>query len=260
MAHTVVLIHGMFVNCRSWEGWQARLEASGIACAAPAWPYHEGDPAELRRSHPPRLGELSLQSVTQALEIVVARYEQPILIGHSLGGLVVQRLIAQRRGSMGVMLCSVAPNAMMALDWGFLRTAVEIANPLRGDDIFTLDVETFHERFANTMTRAEADAAYARYIMPESRNVLRDALAEPGRVDVDRPHPPLLFIAAAEDRAIPPELVRKNAAAYSDPGSIVACHEFPGRSHVIQAERGWEEVADFVTGWIAAQGAAQSSP
>jgi pimeloyl-ACP methyl ester carboxylesterase len=252
MPHTVILIHGMFVNPRSWEHWQRFFEARGMRCIAPAWPYHEGDPAELRRNVPPRLGELSLQSVTHALEIVAARYERPILIGHSLGGLVVQRLMGEGRGGMGITLCSVAPNAMFSLDWGFLKTGVEIVNPLKGDQIFPLDFETFHERFANTMSREDALAAYERYVMHESRNVVRDLLGEPGRIDVHVPHAPLFFIAAEEDRVISPELVRKNAAAYTDRESVVEYRVFPRRSHFMQGEHGWEEVAEAAASWIEA--------
>jgi alpha-beta hydrolase superfamily lysophospholipase len=251
MPPTLVLIHGMFVNPLSWEAWQRYFETMGMRCIAPAWPYHEGEPARLRADVPPRLGELSLQSVTQAIEIVVARYDHPVLVGHSLGGLVVQRLIAARRGSLGITLCSVAPNAMVSLDWGLLRTGAEIANPLKGDQIHTLDRDTFHERFANKMTREEAMEAYERYVLPESRNVVRDALGEPGQVDVDRAHAPLLFIAAGADRVIPPELVQKNAAAYTHRESIVEVRVFEDRCHFIQAQRGWETVAAYIVEWIA---------
>lgn len=44
----VMLIHGAWLNSKSWEHWPSRLEGQGRTVAAPDWPGDEGDPAELR--------------------------------------------------------------------------------------------------------------------------------------------------------------------------------------------------------------------
>lgn len=253
MSKQIVFIHGMFLNSKSWEPWMDYFETRGYDCHAPDWPLHAGDPATLRRSPSAGLGALRLDTVIDAMREQVRALDRPILIGHSLGGLIVQRLIAEGLGSLGVTVCSVAPNRMLALDWGLLKNSAAIANPLEGDTPCPMDADGFHASFGNTMPRAASDAAFFEYALGESRNVLRDALGDAGRVDVAAPHAPLLFIGAEKDEIIPSKLVRKNAYAYTDEDSRADYREFRNRGHFICGQPGWEEVAGFVANWLSAQ-------
>ena len=51
MTKTIVLVHGAWLNSRSWEGFKARYEAQGHTVIAPDWPYDDRPP-ELLRTHP----------------------------------------------------------------------------------------------------------------------------------------------------------------------------------------------------------------
>ncbi|MCC6172608.1 MAG: alpha/beta hydrolase [Gammaproteobacteria bacterium] len=246
----IVFIHGMFLNPRSWQPWVRFFEERGHRCHAPAWPLHEGDPQALRENPPPGLGKLSLAAVVDAMERVVAPLERPILVGHSVGGLIVQILVGRGHGSAGVPICSVAPNRMLSLDWSFFRNSASITNPLKGDALYPMDADGFHRNFANTLPRADSDAAWQRYAMHESRNVLRDCMGDDGKVDLDAAHAPLLFVAADRDEIIPPELCRKNARAYTHPGSRADYVEFENRGHFICGEPQWEEVASHIENWV----------
>ena len=256
MSNTIMMIHGMFLNPRSWEPWQHYFQRKGYDCIAPAWPLHSGDPAALRANTPADLGKLSLEAVIEAMKEAAAPYDNPILIGHSVGGLIVQKLLSQGIGSLGVPICSVAPNRMMSLDWGMLRNIASITNPLKGDELYPMDADGFFQNFGNTMQRPDSDAAYTKYAMPESRNVLRDCLTDAGKIDLDRKHVPLLFISAEKDEIIPPSLCAKNAHAYTDQGSRAAHREFKNRGHFICGQPQWEEVASYIETWIEGQSAA----
>lgn len=247
---TAMFVHGMFLNPKSWAGWRSYFEQRGYECVAPAWPLHEGDPADLREHVPPGLGELSLDAVLAAMERAAAPYSDLALIGHSVGGLLVQRLIARGVGRYGVPICSVAPNRMLAFDWSFLRNSAAITNPLAGNSVYPMTAEGFHKNFANTLSEREAEAAWRMYAMHESRNVLRDCMGDAGHIDLDRPHVPMLFVGAEKDAIIPPELCAKNAKAYTDPHSLCDYDEFRDRSHFICTEPGWEEVAATVINWL----------
>ena len=83
--------------------------------------------------------------------IVTAQPEKPILIGHSVGGLIVQLLVRKGLAEIGVPISSVAPNAMLAFDWGFMKNSALIANPFKGNEPFYTDLESFHDAFCNTM-------------------------------------------------------------------------------------------------------------
>jgi len=254
MKDSILFIHGMFQNDKSWAKWIEYFEQLGYHCKAIPWPFHEGEPADLRDNIPPQLGDLHLQPVIdQFAAYVEAQNPAPILIGHSVGGLIVQVLINRGLGKAGVCIDSVAPNRMLAFDWSFLRNAASITNPLKGDDPFMMTPEGFHQNFCNTMSEMESDEAYAHTATHDSRNILRDCLTEVGEVDLDLVHAPLLFIAGEKDEIIPPELNKKNAEAYTDQHSVVDFKEFPNRGHWICGQSGWEEIAGYAYDWMQAR-------
>jgi pimeloyl-ACP methyl ester carboxylesterase len=255
----ILFIHGMFLNPKSWQGWQQFFASRGFNCIAPAWPMHEGEPAQLRATPPRGLGELSLDAVIDSIKTVAAPYaEDLILVGHSVGGLIVQKLIAERIGKLGVAICSVAPNRMLSLDWGFFKNSALITNPLKGDAPFPMAADGFYQSFANTLSRPQSDEAWQQFAVNDSRNVLRDCMGTTGKMDLDVPHAPLLFISADKDEIIPPGLCEKNAKAYEDKTSQVSYREFKHRSHFICGEPAWEEVANHIAEWIASKSSASS--
>ncbi len=261
MKSTIIFIHGMFQNAKSWDQWVAHFTAKGYNCIAESWPLHEGEPADLRANVPAGLGELRLATVIDKYrQLAAAQTERPILIGHSVGGLIVQILVNEGLAKLGVPISSVAPNAMIAFDWGFVKNSALITNPFKGDDPFIMDVESFQASFTNTMTPEQTQEAWERTATNDSRNVLRDCLGEDGKVDVDLPHVPMLFIAGEEDQIIPYELNEKNAKAYNDELSSTTTRTFGGRGHFICGQPGYEEVISVVDEWIQQKEDAPAQP
>ena len=251
MTPKIIFIHGMFLNTKSWDKWIPYFESLGYDVEAIPWPFHQGDPATLRKHIPPELGKLSLADLhLHYVSILQSESTPPVLIGHSLGGLLVQKLAADGLIRAGVGICPVAPNRMLSLDWGFLRNSASITNPFAGDEPYEMTAKGFHQNFANTMSEAESNAAYEEYALHESRQVLRDIMGDEGQVDFERPHAPLLFIGAEKDEIIPASLVRRNARAYSDERSHSEYVEFIGRGHFIAGEDKWEEVAEKTANWL----------
>ena len=64
---TIVFIHGLFQNPKGWVEWKTYFEANGYNCYSPAYPFHEGEPAELRKNINPKLGKLTLGQVTDSV-------------------------------------------------------------------------------------------------------------------------------------------------------------------------------------------------
>ncbi|WP_037503216.1 alpha/beta hydrolase [Sphingobacterium deserti] len=258
MSRKIIFIHGMFQNPVSWTPWVTYFSAQGFDCHAPAWPDHDGEPRVLRASPPETLGDLTLEEVIEKLEadVILAGGDdpdvskRPIVVGHSVGGLIAQIFVSRGLASLAVAICPVAPNKMMTLDWPFFKNVAAIANPFKGDKPFEHTAETFHESFCNTLTKEDAALAFKLTATPDSRNVLRGCLGSAGEIDITLKHAPLLFISAKEDKIIPYELVEKNASAYTDVSSMVTYKEFPDRSHYICVEPGSEEVVDHVHQWI----------
>jgi pimeloyl-ACP methyl ester carboxylesterase len=251
MGVEVVFVHGMFMNPRSWDAWTAFFTSRGHRCHAPAWPFHDGEPAALREAIPAGLCALTLgEVIASVVKTVEALPEKPVVVGHSMGGLVAQRLVAQGLVRAAVCIDAAPPRGVFALSWSFLRSNLPVANPFAGDAPFVMSPEHFQYTFCNTMTLDAARAVHAKYVVPESRNVARSSSGPDGAVDFAKPHAPLLFIAGERDHIIPAALNRKNHAAYRDAGSRRDFREFPGRTHYLCGQDGWEEVATFAADWI----------
>lgn len=251
MKSTIIFIHGMFQNAKSWDAWVKFFSDKGYNCIAESWPLHEGEPSQLRANPPAGLGELKLYTVIDKFRnLVASQTEKPIIIGHSVGGLITQVLVNEGLAKLGVPISSVAPNGMISFDLDFAKNSALIMNPLKGDDIFEMDLESFQGAFANTMSLEAVKEPYERTATHDSRNVLRNCLGDDGKVDLDLPHVPLLFVAGEEDKIIPYELCEKNAKAYTDEISSVDYRQFSGKSHFICGEPGYEEVMAAIYEWI----------
>lgn len=255
----IIFVHGMFQNPKSWENWVGYFTDKGYNCVAPAWPLHDGEPDRLRAEPPAGLGDLRLADVLESTEAQVRRFDRPVMIGHSVGGLITQLMTARGLLSAGVAIDSVAPNGMIDLDWGFIKNSAIIANPVKGNAPVLMDAKTFHAAFANTLDEAAATRAFEATATHDSRNVLRDCMGSDGRIDLDEPHTPLLLIGGEDDQIIPAHLTEKNWKGYTDPNSVTEFLPFAGRSHYICNEPGWEEVAEAALRFIERNGARASA-
>jgi pimeloyl-ACP methyl ester carboxylesterase len=254
---TVLFIHGMYMTPLCWEHWVQRFEAQGYRCLAPAWPGHERPIAELRLRHPdPELGRVTLTDVLARMtEAIRALPERPILIGHSMGGLVTQLLLQRDLAAAGVAIDSAPPAGLISLKWSFLKSNLRHANPFAPQGVpIAQTFPRFQYGFVNGLPLAEQRAAFDRYVVPESRRVPGQSTTGVAKIDFRRPHPPLLLVAGGSDHIIPASLNRANHRRYARSPSVADYREFPGRTHFILGQRGWEEVADSVIAWLQGQG------
>lgn len=254
---TIVLIHGLWMTPRSWEPFRRFYEKCGYTVLAPAWPRIHGEVEDIRRD-PSALAGLGLMEIFEHYDRFVRTLpEPPILIGHSFGGLAVQVLLDRGLGAAGVSIDGTAPKGILPLPWSVVRAANPVlSNPFNYWRTVALTFKQFQYTFANTMTEADARAAYERDAIPgPGRTVFQAALGNltPGAAStvnhLNEDRAPLLLIAGGSDHLVPPILNRINHAKYKKSGAVTEYKEFPGRSHLIIAQEGWEEVAAFALDW-----------
>src|SRR4051812_39438316 len=119
MQPTVLFIHGMFLTGKCWENWTTLFERRGFECVSPSWPLHQDEPSVLRTTIPAGLGELGLAELIETFADTASTLPaKPVLVGHSIGGLIAQQLVARGLATAAVCIGSVAPNAMLSFDWG----------------------------------------------------------------------------------------------------------------------------------------------
>jgi pimeloyl-ACP methyl ester carboxylesterase len=252
MARDVLFIHGMFMNPKSWNDWVAFFSARGHRCHTVAWPGHDGEPSELRAAPPEVLRTLKLHDVVQVHREYLDRLgDKPLLVGHSVGGLIAQILVNEGRAHAAVALDSAPPQHIFVASWSFLKTNLPVVNPFAGDGPYVFSLEDFHYAFCNTMTLDETREVYDRFVVPESRNVARSVAGKDAHIDFKKPHAPLLLIGGEKDNIVPWHLNEKTFKAYEDPNSTREFKLLPGRTHYLCGQKGWEETAALAHEWVA---------
>ena len=131
-----------------------------------------------------------------------------------------------------------------------------LKNPANRHKAVGLTYEQWRYTFTNTFEEADARAAYDRYHVPASGaifwgSVLANLIPGPQDVAVDYHNdarPPLLFLSGGEDHLMPPAVQRSNAKHYKSK-TVTEIREYPGRAHLMPAEKGWEGVADDALAW-----------
>jgi pimeloyl-ACP methyl ester carboxylesterase len=241
----------------SWEHWIERFKERGYNVLAPTWPGMDF-PIEELRSNPSTMNGVGVGDIANSYADVITKLDKPpIIMGHSFGALITQILIGRGMGAAGVALDSAPPKGIKLLPVSSLKSALPgVKNPLSRNKTNTLTPEQFHYAFTNTMTEEESEKVRERYAVPGSNRALfQGATANftphaATTVDVNNSHrAPLLLITGELDHVAPPALVKKILKMYRRSTSVTEYKEFPGRTHFIVGQDGWEEVADYALNW-----------
>jgi alpha-beta hydrolase superfamily lysophospholipase len=254
---TIVLIHGAFVNNETWNYWKAYYTNLGFNVIAPPWPYKDASADELRRRHPdPDVASLRLQQLIDHYTAIINELpEKPILIGHSMGGLIIQVLLNKGLAAAGIAIHSVPSLGVIPLEFSFYRAgwnSLGVFTPT--NKTYLMSLKDWQYAFTNGMTIKEQQDSYNKYAVPESKFIARDALTSAAKIDYDKPHEPLLFIASKADNIIPASLNYRNFKRYRNNQSVTDYKEFEGRNHYVLGLPTWKEEADYILDWLNAFG------
>jgi pimeloyl-ACP methyl ester carboxylesterase len=250
---SVVFITGAFIGNNCWDEWIIFFESYGYNCIAPAWPHKDGSPEELRNRHPDAgIASNSLADITNHFAFIVkALHEPPIMIGHSVGGLVVQVLLDRGLGAAGVAIHSFPPHSVCTYRFSFIESVWEAMS------FFTSSRKTYMPGFrkwkyalANGMKYELQKELYYKYATPESKKVVRDAFKWVAKINFKKPHVPLLFISGSKDRLIPASLNYCNYEEYPAGISITGYKDFKDHNHLVFGHPGWVGEAEFIVDWL----------
>lgn len=249
MTKTIVLIHGAWLNSLSWEHVKARYEAKGYTVLTPDWPFDDRAPSALRANPAPELGSVGQREIVDHFDkLIRALPEQPILIGHSLGGVFVQQLLARGLGVSGVAI-DPAPTPGVPLG----PQAIVSALPVLGDLFSFGKVKHMSEQFfATRFAQSEPNpvAAYDRYIVPTPARVYWDGVINPMKIDWARQNrAPLLLVGGGKDLIADASMTEAIYRKQKQARTVTELKIFDDRSHWTLMDKGWEAVADLALNW-----------
>jgi len=258
----VLFIHGLWLHASSWDPWVQLFRDAGYEPQAPGWP---GEPAtvELARQDPDAVADVSIDDATEHFaRIVDALPEPPVIIGHSFGGLITEKLLGQGRGAAGVAIDPAQIKGVLPLPLAQLRAGLPaLSNPANLHRAVSLTREEFRFGFGNALSEDESDALYERWTIPSpARPLFQTAAANfvlhsQAAVDTgNETRGPLLLISGTADHTVPDVVTRSTLKQYRDSSAVTELKQFEGRGHSLTVDNGWKEVADTVVQWLKAQG------
>lgn len=260
MAHIltpVVFIHGLWLHASSWDAWVKLFRRLGYTTLAPGWP---GEPDTIREARllPEDVAGMGIDDITKHYARIIRRLDaQPILIGHSTGGLIAQKLLGDDLAAAAIAISPAQFKGVWRLPMRQLTAIFPALNPFKYNRAIELTAHNFRYAFGNTLSMEESTELYTRWAVPTpAKPLFEAALANyvpksPAAVNTgNAERGPLLLIGAGRDNTVPASVVRSQHKMYAKSPAITDIQEFADRGHSITIDEGWRTVADTVTEWI----------
>lgn len=257
----VVFIHGLWLHASSWQPWMDLFGQKGYAPVAPGWP---GEPNTIQaaRANADAVAGIGIDRVTEHYaRVISAQPQAPVIVGHSFGGLIAQKLAGLGYGRAAVAIDPAQIKGVKPLPLAQLRSGFPVlGNPANKKRAVSLTASQFRYGFGNAIDKESSDTLFDRWTIPSpGRPLFEAAFANfhkdsPAKVNTDNDkRGPLLLISGQKDHTVPDVVTRAAYKLYGNSTAVTDLKQFPDRGHSLVIDQGWQEVADYVLGWIAAQ-------
>jgi pimeloyl-ACP methyl ester carboxylesterase len=232
----VLFVHGLGHGAWCWEHWLEGTVEAGHPAYAVSLRGHAGSAGPLRTS-------LLSHYVDDVVRTATSLGRPAVLVGHSMGGLVVQRALARYAAVAAVLVASVsahpAVGALMRVARRHPTDALRIlaggSLPLRPEYLFSGLSPQEAERHTD---RCHGESGLVQYQLLFHRPAPRPL----GRL-------PVLVLATPDDPLLPSSSIRSTAARYG-----ADLREFPGIGHDLMLDTRWREPLDVMLGWLRDRG------
>ena len=254
----VVFVHGLWLLPNSWDNWRTMFEEHGFVTLAPGWPDDPATVADARRD-PSVFARKTVGDITQHyVEVISALDRKPIVIGHSFGGLITQKLAGLGLAEVAVAIDPAPFRGVLPLPISALRAAFPVLrNPLNRGRAVALTPKQFRFGFGNAVSEEESNSLYENYSVAGSGVPLFQAATanfNPGteaKVDAKNPERgPLLIISGEKDNTVPWAIANASYKRQKKNPNVTEIVEIPGRGHSLVVDSGWREVADIALNFV----------
>ncbi|MEO5568322.1 MAG: alpha/beta hydrolase [Gemmatimonadaceae bacterium] len=233
----LLFVHGYFGRAIAFERMMECLSQAGHRCVAVDLRGH-GDSMPCDD-----LGRVSIHDYADDVARVARELGNPIIVGHSMGGLIAQ-LVALRDVARGIVLLSPAPprgipvmSLKLAMAQFRYMPAILMSRavvPGRSD---------LRALVVNRLPQAEQDVVLD-MLVPDSGRAGREMSIIGVPIDRKKLRVPVMVIAGDKDLFIPLSRSRRVAARYA-----AQIHVAPGRGHMLIIEPGYEELCRWIGEW-----------
>lgn len=246
---TIFAIHGMWATSKRWDNFKRFFEKKGFRFFAPSLPYHYEGNEHLGSV----LGGASIRfyvaNVLRRVRRVKKIFPGPIvLIGHSMGGLIAQKVAEMEDVSALVLINSAPPRGVsLHTDPRYKRDIARYFLKILFSRPFKPSYELACRYIMNNMPPQDWPQLYEGFVY-ESGRAAREILFGKIVVDETKVECPVRVVAGMKDMIIRPRVSFDLAEKY---GTHSFCDLHPtDRGHWPQTEPGWEEEAESLRFWL----------
>ena len=263
MARTpVIFIHGLWVHSTAWQPWIEHFDAAGYDASAPGWP---GDPDTVlgARANPDAIADKGIDDIAEHYAAIIKELPAPpILIGHSFGGMIAEKLLGENLAAAAIGIDAAQIKGVLPLPLSALRVTFPVfKNPANLHRAVSLTEEQFHYAFGNALTPEESKELYDAWTIPAPGKPLFQAATSnfqpnsEAKVDTHNDtRGPLLLIAGGKDHTVPDAITRSTFKQYRKSEATTEILEFDDRGHSLTMDSRWQEIADACLAWLKKQG------
>lgn len=244
----VVFIHGMMGGAWYWENYKNFFESKGVKCYIPNLRYHSKGAQPVAE-----LGTTSIKDYVSDLKVQIEKIykeeeKMPFVVGHSMGGLIAQILVAEGYGKAGVFLTPAPPRGIFALSlsqiWTFLPVMIK---PNWWKKPFKLSYKRFRYSILNNLDENESKRIYPNFCYESGKALFEIGLwaldkTKATEVNFSAVSVPVMFVGAKKDKITPKSIVVKTYKKYKN----AIYEELKDNAHWVVGEKNWEKVAEIV--------------
>jgi pimeloyl-ACP methyl ester carboxylesterase len=234
----VLLVHGYFADATVFNEWLTFFAERGV----PAYAVHLRGRADSRTGT--HLGHVSIQEFVEDAARVARDLDRPVVIGHSMGGLIAQRLAERGEVSAAVLIAPAPPRGITVMSAQLARKQLKYLPAILRSRVVHPAREDLRELVLNRVPSEQQQMVLDAFV-PDSGRAAREMSITGVPVDVRRVTCPVFVIVAGDDRFVPRAIGERIANRYG-----AAVQVFEGRGHMIVIEPGWQDVASVVDRWI----------
>jgi pimeloyl-ACP methyl ester carboxylesterase len=257
-----LFIHGLWLHATSWTSWVDLFRDAGYEPVAPGWPHEPPTVAEAR-AQADGVANVGIDEITTHMATVIdGLHGDPVIVGHSFGGLIAEKLLGEGKGAAAVAIDPAQIKGVLPLPLDQLRASFPVLrNPANRHKSVSLTSKEFRFGFGNAVSEEESDELFERWTIPSPARPLFEAAAanftvhSPAKVKTDNAERgPLLLISGTEDHTVPDKVTRSTLKQYRDSTAVTELKQFEGRGHSLIIDSGWKEVANAVLDWLKTNG------
>jgi pimeloyl-ACP methyl ester carboxylesterase len=234
----LLFIHGLFAASWMFERWMRYFADRGRPAYAVDLRGH-GESARVAN-----VGGVTLADYVDDAATAARSLGRVVPVGHSMGGLLAQKLAESGAGEAVVLVSPAPPRGIPLLSLRLAaREAKYLPALLRSREV-RVGRSDADAMILNRIPLADRDALFRRF-EPDSGRAGRDIMLGAVAVDPRRVRRSMLVLAGDDDRFVPLRVARRVATRYG-----ASLRVMPGRGHLMMQEPGWEEPAAAIDEWL----------